>query len=223
MRAEITGDVESAIEEHDALKSDIEWVSLVCTAAVLLIITLYYRSVVALIYIFFPTLLGVATAFAIAALTIGYLNTNTAFLGSIILGNGINFGIILLARYREQRGRHAEETVEEALAVALCDDRQADAHRGDGGRDRLRQPGADQLPRVPAVRAGGRRGDDPLLALHLQLLPGAHLSVGADWQAQAPAGGQAAAPAAAGRDDHRQRAGAAGGDRRALTCWPPGR
>jgi predicted RND superfamily exporter protein len=119
VRAEITGDVQSAIEEHDALKSDIEWVSLVCTAAVLLVIVLYYRSVVALIYIFFPTLLGVACAFAVAALTIGYLNTNTAFLGSIILGNGINFGIILLARYREQRSRYPEETVEEALAVAL--------------------------------------------------------------------------------------------------------
>ncbi|HEY4392982.1 MAG TPA: MMPL family transporter, partial [Polyangia bacterium] len=119
VRAEITGDVESAIQEHDALKSDIAWVSLVCTVAVLLVISLYYRSVVALIYIFFPTLLGVACAFAIAALTIGYLNTNTAFLGSIILGNGINFGIILLARYREQRGRHADQSVEEALAVAL--------------------------------------------------------------------------------------------------------
>ncbi|HEY6476505.1 MAG TPA: MMPL family transporter, partial [Polyangia bacterium] len=119
VRAEITGDVESAIEEHDALKSDIEWVSVVCMVAVLLVISLYYRSVVALTYIFFPTLLGVASAFAIAALTVGYLNTNTAFLGSIILGNGINFGIILLARYREQRGRHPAESVEEALVVAL--------------------------------------------------------------------------------------------------------
>ena len=119
VRVEITGDVESAIQEHDALKSDIEWVSAVCAVAVLLVIALYYRSVVALTYIFFPTLLGVACAFAIAALTIGYLNTNTAFLGSIILGNGINFGIILLARYREQRGRHPEQTVEEALAVAI--------------------------------------------------------------------------------------------------------
>jgi predicted RND superfamily exporter protein len=119
VRAQITGDVESAIAEHDALKSDIAWVSLVCTVAVLLIISLYYRSVVSLTYIFFPTLLGVASAFAIAALTIGYLNTNTAFLGSIILGNGINFGIILLARYREQRTRQRQETVEEALAIAL--------------------------------------------------------------------------------------------------------
>ena len=120
VKAQITGDVVSAIAEHDALKSDIEWVSLVCAVAVLLVISLYYRSVVSLTYIFFPTLLGVATAFGIAALTIGYLNTNTAFLGSIILGNGINFGIILLARYREQRTRQPDETVEEALAIALA-------------------------------------------------------------------------------------------------------
>jgi len=119
VKAAITGDVASAIEEHDALKSDIEWVSLVCTVAVLLVIALYYRGVIALTYIFFPTLLGVAAAFAVAALTIGYLNTNTAFLGSIILGNGINFGIILLARYREQRSRQPQESVEEALEIAL--------------------------------------------------------------------------------------------------------
>ncbi len=132
VKAQITGDVVSAIAEHDALKSDIEWVSLVCAVAVLVVISLYYRSVISLTYIFFPTLLGVATAFGIAALTIGYLNTNTAFLGSIILGNGINFGIILLARYREQRTRQTEETgqreearqpretVEKALAMALA-------------------------------------------------------------------------------------------------------
>ncbi len=116
----LTGDVASAIEEHDALKSDIEWVSLVCSVLVLLVIILYYRSVFSLTYIFFPTLLGVAIAFAITALTIGYLNTNTAFLGSIILGNGINFGIILLARYREERVAHPDTTTEGALATAIA-------------------------------------------------------------------------------------------------------
>jgi len=119
LTVQITGDVASAIEEHDALKSDIEWVSLVCTVLVLLVIVLYYRSVSSLAYIFFPTLLGVALAFGIAACTIGYLNTNTAFLGSIILGNGINFGIILLARYREVRMARPDILVEEALTVAV--------------------------------------------------------------------------------------------------------
>jgi predicted RND superfamily exporter protein len=115
----LTGDVASAIEEHDALKSDIEWVSLVCTVLVLLIVALYYRSVMALSYVFFPTLLGVAVAFAVTTVTIGYLNTNTAFLGSIILGNGINFGIIFLARYREERAVNPDETVEVALTRAI--------------------------------------------------------------------------------------------------------
>jgi predicted RND superfamily exporter protein len=117
--AQLTGDVPSAIAEHDALKSDIETVSLVCTVLVLLVIILYYRSGFSLGYIFFPTLLGVAVAFGITALTIGYLNTNTAFLGSIILGNGINFGIILLARFREERIGRPGESVEDVLARAL--------------------------------------------------------------------------------------------------------
>jgi predicted RND superfamily exporter protein len=119
--AQITGDIPSAIEEHDALKSDIEWVSIVCTVLVITVIVLYYGSPFSLPYIFFPTLLGVAAAFGLTALTIGYLNTNTAFLGSIILGNGINFGIILLARYREERLREGEgaRPTEQALAIAI--------------------------------------------------------------------------------------------------------
>ncbi len=117
---QITGDVASAIAEHDALKADIETASLVCTVLVLWVIALYYRSVFSLAYILFPTLLGVAAAFAITALTIGYLNTNTAFLGSIILGNGINFGIILLARFREERRNRPEEGIEDVLARALA-------------------------------------------------------------------------------------------------------
>jgi hypothetical protein len=119
VKANITGDVATAIEEHDALKSDIEWVSIVCTILVLLVIMLYFRSPFALGYVFFPTLLGVAVAFGITALTIGYLNTNTAFLGSIIIGNGINFGIILLARYREERASAPADLPQNAMTKAM--------------------------------------------------------------------------------------------------------
>jgi predicted RND superfamily exporter protein len=120
VKASLTGSVLTAIEEHDALKSDIEWVSLVCTVLVLLVVTLYFRSVFALGYVFFPTLLGVSLAFGITALAIGYLNTNTAFLGSIIIGNGINFGIILLARYREERLAGGGTSIEDAMAKAIA-------------------------------------------------------------------------------------------------------
>jgi hypothetical protein len=69
-------------------------------------------------------------AFAVAKLAFGYVNSSTAFLGSIILGNGINYGIILMARYLEERGQGLPPTgaLEQALGgvvrstavAALC-------------------------------------------------------------------------------------------------------
>jgi uncharacterized membrane protein YdfJ with MMPL/SSD domain len=88
--------------------------------AVLIAVILFYgwtRSVPAL---FLPLAVAAVWAFALASLPpfgITALNSNTAFLGSIIIGNGINFGIIQLARYVEARRRG--EGVEGALAIAL--------------------------------------------------------------------------------------------------------
>src|SRR5205814_4192116 len=56
---------------------------------------------------------GVALTFALSREVIHYLNPNTAFLGSIIVGNGINAGIILLARYIEERSHGSD------IAMAL--------------------------------------------------------------------------------------------------------
>src|SRR6185312_16094466 len=45
---------------------------------------------------------GALVTFAFANFSIGHLNLATAFLAPIVVGNGINFGIILLARYFEE-------------------------------------------------------------------------------------------------------------------------
>ena len=47
--------------------------------------------------------IGVAWTFGLAYLFIGNLNSSTGFLVSIVVGNGINFGIIYMARYLEAR------------------------------------------------------------------------------------------------------------------------
>jgi hypothetical protein len=117
VKVRLTGDVARNIEEHDSLAHDMKLISVVCSLAVLLVIILFFRNLASIPLLFFPTLLGVAMSFATAALTIGYLNANSAFLGSIILGNGINFGIILLARYYEERRRLVP--IDEAVARAL--------------------------------------------------------------------------------------------------------
>ena len=106
MRVGFTGDVAISAEETAALMEDLTISSVLVVVTVLLAIMLFYgwrRSIPAL---FLPLAVGAVYAFALASLPpfgITELNSNTAFMGSIIVGNGINFGIIQLARYVEAR------------------------------------------------------------------------------------------------------------------------
>ena len=50
----------------------------------------------------------VLASFAVADITVDSLNASTAFLGSIIIGNGVNPNIIWLSRYFEQRRRGSD-------------------------------------------------------------------------------------------------------------------
>src|SRR5690606_13905924 len=79
-------------------------------------IVLFFGSFVSLLQIGFCVILGCGLAFATAMAAYGGLNTATSFLGAIIAGNGINYSIIYLARYRELRsgGTAREEPLEKA-------------------------------------------------------------------------------------------------------------
>jgi predicted RND superfamily exporter protein len=115
-----SSDVAISVEELEALKADLSLSSVLVILAEITVIVLYYRWWRSLLVLFPPLFLATVYAFGIASLPPGNvteLNSNTAFLGSIIIGNGINVGIVLLARYREARGRGA--TVDEALAVGV--------------------------------------------------------------------------------------------------------
>jgi hypothetical protein len=97
------GNVKSTIEEYETLKHDILSTSLLCIGLVSLVIIIYFLRIRAVFMVGATLLIGVAWTFAITRLAIGYLNAQTAFLGSIIVGTGINYGIIIMARYLEER------------------------------------------------------------------------------------------------------------------------
>jgi hypothetical protein len=120
MRLGYSSDVAIAVEELDALEADLSVSSVVVIALELLVIVLYYRWWRAVAVLFPPLLLATVYAFGLASLppaNVTELNSNTAFLGSIIVGNGINVGIVLLARYREARRQGMG--VDDALAVGI--------------------------------------------------------------------------------------------------------
>lgn len=117
LAVEYSGHIAMALAQHDAVRNDLTLATAICVTLVLLSIYLYFRRVAVLFVVGAPAVLGVLCALMLAYFTVRFLNANTAFLISIILGNGINTPIILLARYGEER--RAGQAVHEALATAL--------------------------------------------------------------------------------------------------------
>ncbi len=99
------GDLPNAKAEKDSLVG--EAILATSAAAVLILIGLvwFYGSLWALPLVFFPPLFGVGCAYAFATAKYGFVNSSGAFLGAIILGNGVNYPIVLYSRYKEFRAR----------------------------------------------------------------------------------------------------------------------
>jgi predicted RND superfamily exporter protein len=125
MKTGLAGDIANAAAEKDSIVSEAAWASGFAFLAIAAGVTWFFRSAWSLIVIGMPALLGVGAAYAFAYFRFGYVNTTGMFLGAIILGNGINYPIVLLARYREFRARGQEagdarrEAVESALRAEL--------------------------------------------------------------------------------------------------------
>jgi predicted RND superfamily exporter protein len=120
-RVGYASDVAISVEETEALEADLSASSLLVLVAVSLVIVVYYRWWKSILVLMPPLLIGTLYAFALASswpIGITELNSNTAFLGSIIIGNGINVGLVLLARYREER--HAGLDVDDAIAIGVA-------------------------------------------------------------------------------------------------------
>jgi predicted RND superfamily exporter protein len=111
-----TGGNITTLAEHDAIVHGMLLSSIVTAALVALVLALYFRSATLLVLLSATIGIATAAAFGAAALTIGHLNAATAFLGAIIAGNGVNYGILVIARFLEERRRH---DVEPALAAAI--------------------------------------------------------------------------------------------------------
>jgi predicted RND superfamily exporter protein len=120
MRLGFAGDVATRVEEARGLAMDLGVSGVLVFALVATALVLFYGSFAAWPVLVVPVVFGTLYAFALVALpplAIRHLNSNTAFLSSIILGNGINAGILLLARVQEQAKLGG--SIESTLRVAI--------------------------------------------------------------------------------------------------------
>jgi predicted RND superfamily exporter protein len=103
LRLTLSGDVIMAQEEQQTIARELLLATTLTVATVLLLIVLFFGRPRAIVLLGTGLVPPVLASFAVADLTVDSLNASTAFLGSIIIGNGVNPNIIWLARYFEQR------------------------------------------------------------------------------------------------------------------------
>jgi len=111
------GEVAALVEEQEALVADLASSTVMVLSLVFAALWIYFRSWTAIAAIVGALAAGCAVTFGLSYFFIGHLNANTAFLGSIVVGNGINVAIIIVARYMEER--RGGLTLEEAARIAL--------------------------------------------------------------------------------------------------------
>lgn len=117
MKVGLTGKFRRVLFEYQTLIEDIVSTALLTVALVGLVVYFYYRRVRMVMLMAWAVFNGIGWTFAITYWKIGYLTTQTAFLGSIIVGNGINYSLILMARYLEER-KGGKSTLE-AMQISI--------------------------------------------------------------------------------------------------------
>jgi len=125
----MTGDVITSNAEHASLLNGMALSTVATIGLVVLALLFFYRSLLGVGALCWALTVGVLMTFAYSWLTVGHLNIASAFLSSIVIGNGINFGLVFLARYLEIAkggdtgidaiGRAAAASAPGTLAAAL--------------------------------------------------------------------------------------------------------
>jgi predicted RND superfamily exporter protein len=119
LRVGLAGTFPMFLADYEAIINDVAGTAVLCVSAVLISIFLFFRDFRSITSLGIAVLIAVAITFGITKLTIGFLNTQTAFLGAIVVGNGINYGLIYLARLKQlrQAGMALREAAVDAAAT----------------------------------------------------------------------------------------------------------
>jgi len=111
---EFTGGYVVALDDAKLITSDMVVGLVSSLIGVMALFLLAFRRLAALVYAFFPLVTGIALAFAFGAVALGRINSLTSAFGGLVIGLGIDFVIVLYARYVEERrsGAPHEEAVD---------------------------------------------------------------------------------------------------------------
>jgi hypothetical protein len=99
----LTGEDVISSDEMVTTQSDVETASQIALTGVALLFVIAYQGVVKPLLAVFCLLLGLSWTMGFTTLTIGHLNILSVVFTTILIGLGIDFGIHILERFKEER------------------------------------------------------------------------------------------------------------------------
>ncbi|PIP72477.1 MAG: hypothetical protein COW89_06205 [Nitrospinae bacterium CG22_combo_CG10-13_8_21_14_all_47_10] len=110
----LTGSLIVRLEENKFIQDDLKKSAMLAALLASSIILIYTRSWFSIPLIIFPLLLSLTYTFALTRLFIGHLNIISGFLVAILMGLGIDYGIHLYIRFKQEllKGKSIAEATE---------------------------------------------------------------------------------------------------------------
>ena len=113
----LTGEDVISSDEMLTTQADVETASKIALFGVALLFIIAFRGVVKPMLAVFCLMLALCWTMGFTALTVGHLNILSVVFTTILIGLGIDFGIHILGRYKEERqqGREIQEALRQTL------------------------------------------------------------------------------------------------------------
>jgi uncharacterized protein len=102
LKIQFSGGMITRIEENHIIENDLKNSVIVAVVLVTFILALYNRSILSIILLFIPLITSLSLTFAFTRLLIGHVNIISGFLVAILTGLGINYGIHLYIRFKQE-------------------------------------------------------------------------------------------------------------------------
>ena len=112
---EFTGRYQKKPESINALIKSFKTVTIISVIGVFFLLIFFFRSIRPILLVFTGLIYGILLTLALAQIFIGTLNLISTFLIAILLGLGMDFGIHIILRYKEERD--SGKSVEEAFML----------------------------------------------------------------------------------------------------------
>ena len=117
LKIKLTGSMVVRLEENNFIRSDLKNADVMAAVLAISVIFIYTRSWSSIPLIVFPLLISLTYTFALARLIIGHLNIISGCLVAILMGLGIDYGIHLYIRFKQELLK--EKSITEAVEVVV--------------------------------------------------------------------------------------------------------